>query len=215
MIACYSDLAITLAVRRETGVLKRLHATPLAPSSYLLGGLLGNALVVGTALGRGSPSRWGSPPTTWICPITWLPVLLGIPLGIVHLLRARSRGDQASSPTPNRPRRSPICHSSRWSLSAAPSSPCRRARGSTRLAGFFPLRHFTAIVFAGFDPREVGTGLHAGDFAVLGGWAHRCRDCAGRANLPLGAEIMSATGTTNLTAVLGPAAFGTVASSTE
>ncbi len=41
----FAGLAITLVIRRETGVLKRIRATPLPPRTYLAG-VLGSTLVV-------------------------------------------------------------------------------------------------------------------------------------------------------------------------
>lgn len=43
--ACYGQLAIALAMRRQTGVLKRIHATPL-PASIYFAGLLAHCLLV-------------------------------------------------------------------------------------------------------------------------------------------------------------------------
>lgn len=45
MSATYTNLAIGLAMRRETGLLRRMQATPL-PRAAFVGGLVGSALVV-------------------------------------------------------------------------------------------------------------------------------------------------------------------------
>lgn len=42
--ACYTSLAFTMAIRRDTGLLKRKRGTPLSAATYL-GGLIGNSLV--------------------------------------------------------------------------------------------------------------------------------------------------------------------------
>jgi ABC-2 type transport system permease protein len=42
---CFAGLAISLVVRRESGVLKRIRATPLPPATYILG-VLGSTFVV-------------------------------------------------------------------------------------------------------------------------------------------------------------------------
>ena len=42
---CFAGLAISMVVRRESGVLKRIRATPLPPATYLLG-VLGSTFVV-------------------------------------------------------------------------------------------------------------------------------------------------------------------------
>ena len=68
MGACYSQLAITLALRRQTGILKRLRATPLPAGTYF-GGLVVHCIVlciieVGIIIGMGAaygvtpPHRW-------------------------------------------------------------------------------------------------------------------------------------------------------------
>src|SRR5205085_5277225 len=42
---CFAGLAISLVVRRESGVLKRIRATPLPPATYILG-VLGSTFVL-------------------------------------------------------------------------------------------------------------------------------------------------------------------------
>lgn len=68
MGACYSQLAVTLAFRRQSGVLKRLRATPLPAETYF-GGLVvhcvvlcaievGIIIAMGAIYGVQSPQRW-------------------------------------------------------------------------------------------------------------------------------------------------------------
>lgn len=68
MGACYSQLAVTLAFRRQAGVLKRLRATPLPAQTYF-GGLVAHCVVLsfievatiiamGAIYGVESPQRW-------------------------------------------------------------------------------------------------------------------------------------------------------------
>jgi ABC-2 type transport system permease protein len=68
--ACYSQLAIVLAMRRHAGILKRLHATPLPARDYFIG-LLAHCVMVsvievaliigiGTAYGVPLPAHWGA-----------------------------------------------------------------------------------------------------------------------------------------------------------
>ena len=47
--ACYTNLAFTLCIRRENGILKRTRGTPLSPVDYLAG-LVVNVLVVAAIL---------------------------------------------------------------------------------------------------------------------------------------------------------------------
>lgn len=68
--ACYGQLAIALAMRRQTGVLKRINATPL-PAWIYFAGLLAHCLMVsfinvslvigvGMLYGVPAPADWGS-----------------------------------------------------------------------------------------------------------------------------------------------------------
>jgi ABC-2 type transport system permease protein len=49
MSACFMSVAMTLVRQRESGVLKRLRGTP-APSWAIIAGIIGNAVIVATAL---------------------------------------------------------------------------------------------------------------------------------------------------------------------
>jgi ABC-2 type transport system permease protein len=49
MSACFLNIALTLVRQREFGVLKRMRGTPL-PSWALIGGVIGNAMIVATLL---------------------------------------------------------------------------------------------------------------------------------------------------------------------
>jgi ABC-2 type transport system permease protein len=49
MSACFLNIAMGLVRQREAGVLKRMHGTPL-PSWALIGGIIGNAMIVTTVL---------------------------------------------------------------------------------------------------------------------------------------------------------------------
>ena len=42
--ACYTNLAIQLCIRRDSGVLKRMRGTPMSPASYV-GGIIGSVLI--------------------------------------------------------------------------------------------------------------------------------------------------------------------------
>lgn len=69
MGACYSQLAVSLALRRQTGILKRVRATPLPAQTYF-GGLLAHCIILSiievglivalsAIYGVHLPSRWG------------------------------------------------------------------------------------------------------------------------------------------------------------
>jgi ABC-2 type transport system permease protein len=47
--ACYTNLAFTLCLRREQGILKRKRGTPLSATEYITG-MIGNVLIIGIIL---------------------------------------------------------------------------------------------------------------------------------------------------------------------
>jgi ABC-2 type transport system permease protein len=76
--ACYSQLAIVLALRRQNGILKRIRATPLPAWTYFLG-LLAHCImvsVVDVALITGIGAIYGMP-----LPSDWLAIVVTLVLG--------------------------------------------------------------------------------------------------------------------------------------
>jgi ABC-2 type transport system permease protein len=77
--ACYAQLAVTLSIRRQNGILKRLHATPVSAWTYFLG-LLAHCVAVSTVdvvLIIGTGALYGVPlPTHWAAVAVTL--LLGV-----------------------------------------------------------------------------------------------------------------------------------------
>jgi len=76
--ACYTQLAIGLAFRRQTGILKRVRATPLPASSYFLG-LLAHCMilsVIEVAIIVGVGALYGVP-----LPHHWLAIIVTLMLG--------------------------------------------------------------------------------------------------------------------------------------
>src|SRR5438105_3139804 len=49
MGACFTNIAVTIATRRDTGILKRLRGTPL-PSWVFMAGLIGSSVVISLVL---------------------------------------------------------------------------------------------------------------------------------------------------------------------
>ena len=76
--ACYSQLAISLAIRRQTGILKRLRATPLPAWTYFAG-LVAHCIVISiieVALIVGIGSLYGVP-----LPSHWAAIIVTLVLG--------------------------------------------------------------------------------------------------------------------------------------
>ena len=92
----FGGLAITLVIRRESGVLKRLRATPLQPSAYLGAVLLSTlttfALMSVALLGLGGVAFGASMPRNWLgfCGAIVLGVasFAGLGFGAASLIRS-------------------------------------------------------------------------------------------------------------------------------
>ncbi len=92
----FAGLAITLVIRRENGLLKRLRGTPLPPPTYLAGVVCSVLLVfvaqilVTFALGIGlygasGPERWGQ---IALCVLLGVASFAGLGFGIASLIRS-------------------------------------------------------------------------------------------------------------------------------
>jgi ABC-2 type transport system permease protein len=81
MSTTFSALAMTLTYLRESGVLKRVHGTPLATSAYLAG-LAGNA-IANTALQVGLITIAGSLVFGLDWPHDWAALIVFVTLGVI------------------------------------------------------------------------------------------------------------------------------------
>jgi len=168
MSACYTNLAIGLATRREAGILKRLHVTPL-PSWAFFGGLAGNALVV-AVLSAAITTTLGVTAYGVHVPYRLLPLAVGLGLGAVTF---GALGTAVSALVPNAEAAPAIVNFPFFVLLFLSGTFFPTPAGSVveRIGDVFPLAHLNRVVLAAFDPRERGTGLHADDVLVLLAWA--------------------------------------------
>ncbi len=169
--ACFTNVAMSLVIRRDAGTLKRLRATPL-PAAALLGGLLLSALVIATLLlvlvlgagvlffGLRVPGHWAA-------------VLLASAAGVLCF---SCLGVAMSTLVPNADAAPavingvllPVAFISGVFFPLPPDS----ALG--RLSGLLPVRHLTEALFVAFDPRAPhgpGAGIAWDSLAVLLAWA--------------------------------------------
>ena len=167
MSACYSNLAMGVTERRETGALKRLRGTPL-PSWALVGGLLLSSLVV-TAILTVLTIGAGAAFYDVHLPFHPLPLIAALTLGAVTFC---ALGIAVSTLVPNAEAAPAIVQFPFFLLNFISGVFFPVTSGSLHtLATYFPLEHMVAASFAGFDPREHGTAFHGNDFLVMGIWA--------------------------------------------
>ena len=153
--ASFTNLAMTVCIRRDEGVLKRLHGTPL-PATSLFGGLLLNSLVVAAILTAilmtiaiaffdvTFPGHWGA-------------LVVSLVVGAASFC---ALGVAVAAVIPH--------------ADAAPAIVNGILFPILFISGvFFPVRHFVEAVFAAFDPRVahgVAHGWSWGDLAVVAAW---------------------------------------------
>jgi ABC-2 type transport system permease protein len=165
--ACYTNLAIGLCFRRDSGVLKRMRGTPLPPWVFMAG-TIGSSLLVSALLtvlttavgvafyGVVFPGRYGALALALLigafcfCSLglaitAAIPVATASPAIVNGLLFPVLFISGTFYPVPD----------SSW---------------LGMLATLFPVRHFLRAVFAVFDPRMPGSGIDAGALAVMLLW---------------------------------------------
>jgi ABC-2 type transport system permease protein len=167
MSACYSNLAMAVTERRETGALKRLRGTPL-PAWAMVGGLLLNCAVV-TAILTVITVATGAAFYDVHLPFHVLPLLAALGLGSMTFC---ALGIAVSTIVPNVEAAPAIVQFPFFLLNFISGVFFPVGTGTLHsIATYFPLEHMVQASFAGFDPREHGTGFHGQDFLVMAAWA--------------------------------------------
>ncbi|MCA1824833.1 MAG: ABC transporter permease [Mycobacteriales bacterium] len=167
--ATFVNLAISLTILRENGVLKRVRGTPLRPSVFIAG-RIATALVIAAVLvvvvgGIGA-----------LLYDVRLPSHTLPGLAVTLVVAATSfcaLGIAATSFIPSENASSPITNAivlplyfisgTFFSVDEAPS-------WLRQVASYFPIRHFNEAMFAVFDPRTRGAGVFGGHLLVIALW---------------------------------------------
>lgn len=171
MSATYTQLAISLSLRRQTGELKRFRATPLPPWA-LVGGLLGNSVVVAVLI-TGLTALLGVVAYGVVFPGHWLALAVALLVGAVTFC---ALGVMVSTLVPNADAAPAVVNAVFFPVLflSGTFDPISPDSVLARIAGVFPVRHFNQAVFAAFDPRLPPGPMHGfawGDVAVMGLWA--------------------------------------------
>jgi ABC-2 type transport system permease protein len=168
MSACYSNLAMGLSDRRETGALKRLRSTPL-PSWALVGGLLLSCLLLTVLLSIVTVAV-GVLFYDVHLPYRVLPLLTALVLGAVTFC---ALGIAVSTYVPNLDADAAVVQFPFFLLNfiSGVFFPAPQSGLMHDLAQVFPLVHLVDASFAAFDPRVTGTGFACRPLLVLALWA--------------------------------------------
>lgn len=167
--ACYTNLAMSITIARDSGILKRIRGTPLPPLVYLAGRVL-NCVIVAVFLVI-VVAAFGSIVYGVQLPTQTLPALI-----VTLLVGAASfsaLGLAVAGLVPNADAAPAVVNFSILpllfisdvfiSLENAPS-------WLLTISDLFPVRHFARALFAAFDPFATGTGFRPGDLLVIAGW---------------------------------------------
>jgi ABC-2 type transport system permease protein len=165
--SCYTNLAFTICIRRESGLLKRTRATPLSPWEYLAG-IVGSVIVVAVIL------------TVLVIllglvayGVTWPGRYLGLAVAILCAAFCFSAlGVAVSTFVPNEDAAPAIVNFILFPLLfiSGTFSPISHTTTLGRIAAVFPVRHLIDSMQAVFNVAPGGTGVVAQHVAILLAW---------------------------------------------
>jgi ABC-2 type transport system permease protein len=168
--ATYTNLAMTLAFRRDNGILKRLRGTPL-PTSSMFGGLLLNALVISAILSA-LVMIVGIAFYDVTFPGHWPALVIAMLVGAATFC---ALGVAIFTVIPNADAAPAVVNGVLFPVLflSGVFFPVEDDTVIARIADIFPIRHFVNAVFTAFDPRlphGVGHGYSWRDIAILLIW---------------------------------------------
>ena len=165
--ASYTNLAFTLSIRRDNGLLKRVRGTPLPPALYLAG-IGGNVVVVSTILTT-LVTVLGVVAYGVSFPGRYLGLLVTLALGAFCF---GALGSMVATFVPNEDAAPAIINFILFPLLFISGTFGRVDPTSAlgRLASVFPVAHLNRLLEAVFSPFASGTGLIASHLAVMAAW---------------------------------------------
>lgn len=167
--ASYTNLATTVAVEREVGLLKRLRGTPLPPWVWVAGragsavwiGLIGAALLLAAGvLFFGVEVVWRLLPAALVTLVLGTACFCALGLAAASFAPSREAGSVIANFTIL-----PLVF-----ISDIFFPPGLLPEWLSGLAWLFPVKHFAVALRATFDPHTAGPGLAIGHLAVLLAW---------------------------------------------
>jgi ABC-2 type transport system permease protein len=167
MAACFTTLAISLVVRRETGLMKRLRLSPL-PTWVLLGSIFVSTLIVALVqvvllLTIGHVLYHVQ------LPQAWLALLVTLAVGVLSFA---SMGAAMSTLVPNEETAGPATSIVFFVLLFLSGLwfPLDPKSGLSKLADYFPIRHFISAVRAPFEFTKGASPWAWHDLIVVAIW---------------------------------------------
>lgn len=165
--ACYTNLAFTICIRREGGMLKRTRGTPLHPVLYLAG-IIGSVIVIAVILAA-LVTALGLLLYSVTFPGRYLALGVAIAAGAFCF---SALGIAVSTVVPNEDAAPAIINFVLFPLLFI-SGTFGRVGSHTalgKIAGVFPIRHLIESIVNAFDPFASGTGIIARHILMLLLW---------------------------------------------
>jgi ABC-2 type transport system permease protein len=168
MGACFTNISVTLSLRRDNGILKRLRGTPLPPWAFIAG-VVGSSIIVSVVLallttgfgilvyGINVPQHFGAAAVT-----IGVGALAFCALGIAMTIAIPNA---EAAPAIVNGVFLPIVFIS-GTFFPVPSSSVL-----AQIAEWFPVRHFINAMFTAFDPgHQSATGFNGTDLLIMAAW---------------------------------------------
>ena len=167
--SCYTNIAISVSLTRDLGVLKRLRGTPMPPWAYfagvighvtLLSVVLVVVIVVAGAVFYGVDVPGRTLPALAVSVVVGAAAFSALGLALSGLIR-----NADASPAIVNATVLPLLF-----ISDVFITPGTAPDWLGAIAEVFPVKHLSAALFAAFHPFEDGSGFRLGDLAVLAAW---------------------------------------------
>jgi ABC-2 type transport system permease protein len=168
MGACFTNIAVTLALRRDNGILKRLRGTPLPPWAFIAG-VVGSSIIVSIVLallttgfgilvyGVHVPEHIGAAAATiGVGALAFCALGMAMTIVIPNAEAAPAIVNGVFLP---------IVFISGTFFPVAPTSIL------AQIAEWFPVRHFINAMFTAFDPaHQSSNGFNGNDLLIMAIW---------------------------------------------
>ena len=165
--ACYTNLAITLVFRRQSGILKRTRGTPVSPTVYLAG-LVGSSVLIALIL-SGVTIGFGI--------VVYGVTFPGRYIGLVVALAAgafcfSALGVAVAGLVPNEDAAPAVINFLIFPVLflSGTFGNVPDGSGAARFSDLLPVRHLNKLMFAVFNPAGHGTGIIASHLLAITAW---------------------------------------------
>jgi ABC-2 type transport system permease protein len=168
MGACFTNIAVTLSVRRDNGILKRLRGTPLPPWAFIAG-VVGSSIIVSIVLAL---------LTTGFGILVYgvhVPQHIGAAAASIAVgaLAFCALGMAMTIVIPNSEAAPAIVNGVFLPIVFISGTffPVPSTSVLAQIAEWFPVRHFIDAMFMAFDPAHQSTnGFNATDLLIMAAW---------------------------------------------